>query len=1040
MSVAAPRRKRAIAGLELLGGVLRFGAAAVRRIPRARHHAGDVLHEIATLVTGTTLVVLAGCVMVGQSCGLESAYVARATSTPTLAPSATFGCAVVYVVPFFFGFILAAKVGCGFVAELGAMRVNDEVDALEVMGIDSITYLVSTRLLASTLVMPIIYTLAIGPPTSAASCSRACASTTPRPGPTRPSATRSTARPTSSFARPGPDHLYRRDHRGAVLRLPGARRSGRGRNGHGAIDGGQPDRDHLGEPRVHRPVPAQATAADRVRRVGAALVVVVVIVAFVLTRHDSSYTVTAVFDQAQGLVKGGRVLAAGRPVGSVERITLGKSDGLPHVVLRIDGDYRLHRGATADLRLASNSGELNRVVALTAGSGPPLASGATLPRSRTDQPVEIDEVLGTLDPRTRADVRAVFASMDGATRGLDGAFARSLRHSGDALHETASLLGALDSDGHSLRTLVAKGRSAADAFAAQRAALGTTVSGLSAVLQTTAHRQREIDSSIRQLPATLATLRATLDDTRATVPDLRRLVVAGAPAARMLRHVAPQLSRTLVIATPTLQELATTVRRAPPQLDALVPLLRVARPVVKQLTPVLRGACPCSTCCASTPPSWGASSATGPESARPTTPQGTPCGWAPPPPRHRTPRSARTPARPGTCRAPTSARPAPSPARPGEASRTRSCPRSRLDDARQGRPRRIPVPRDHGRRPVRVVPARSAVGRRDLLRGVPGRRQLVPGHDVVEGGTRVGIVDKVKLTDRGTVLVTATLDRGVPRPRQDAAASVRVADLLGNVYLSLSPGHASAPLTRAIALSRTFVATQLQDLLNSFAEPTRSALQAILVELGTTLDARGDDLNGAVLRLAPLLDEITRVSNQVGSQNAQLGRLVSSGAALAAQIAPRSRDLERLINGLDWTTSITSARAASLDRGIARLPRTLRQTRRTLARVQQVAVAATPLAGDLAATAPQLTSAVVQLRPFTRTAAPALARLGLLTRNLTATLSRGGRSLARLRRSFAALAGTRAPGPRSGRRAGPAGALRHQGRARRTRRTRGRAL
>ena len=287
--------------------------------------------------------------------------------------------------------------------------------------------------------------------------------------------------------------------------------------------------------------------------------------------------------------------------------------------------------------------------------------------------------------------------------------------------------------------------------------------------------------------------------------------------------------------------------------------------------------------------------------------------------------------------------------------------------------------------------------------------QLVPGHDVVEGGTRVGVVDKVKLTDRGTVLVTATLDRGVPRPRQDAAASVRVADLLGNVYLSLSPGHASAPLTRAIAPSRTFVATQLQDLLNSFAEPTRSALQAILVELGTALDARGDDLNGAVLRLAPLLDEITRVSNQVGSQNAQLGRLVSSGAALAAQIAPRSRDLERLINGLDWTTSITSARAASLDRGIARLPRTLRQTRRTLARVQQVAVAATPLAGDLAATAPQLTSAVVQLRPFTRTAAPALARLGLLTRNLTATLSRGGRSLARLRRSFAALAGVAPP-------------------------------
>ena len=255
------------------------------------------------------------------------------------------------------------------------------------------------------------------------------------------------------------------------------------------------------------------------------------------------------------------MLAAGKPLGSVERITLGKSDGLPHVVLRIDGDYRLHRGATADLRLASNSGELNRVVALTAGSGPPLASGATLPRSRTDQPVEIDEVLGTLVAHPRGRPRRLPRAWTGRRRGLVGRSPAACATVVTPSHETASLLGALDSDGHSLRTLVAKGRSAADAFAAQRAALGTTVSGLSAVLQTTAHRQREIDSSIRQLPATLATLRATLDDTRATVPDLRRLVVAGAPAARMLRHVAPQLSRTLVTATPTLQELATTVRR-----------------------------------------------------------------------------------------------------------------------------------------------------------------------------------------------------------------------------------------------------------------------------------------------------------------------------------------------------------------------------------------------------------------------------------------------------------------------------------------------
>ena len=50
---------------------------------------------------------------------------------------------MLYIVPFLFGFILAAKVGCGFVAEIGAMRVTEEVDALDVMGIDSMVFIVA---------------------------------------------------------------------------------------------------------------------------------------------------------------------------------------------------------------------------------------------------------------------------------------------------------------------------------------------------------------------------------------------------------------------------------------------------------------------------------------------------------------------------------------------------------------------------------------------------------------------------------------------------------------------------------------------------------------------------------------------------------------------------------------------------------------------------------------------------------------------------------------------------------------------------------
>jgi phospholipid/cholesterol/gamma-HCH transport system permease protein len=58
--------------------------------------------------------------------------------------------------------MMAAKVGTGIVAELGSMRISDEIDALEVMGIDSMTFLCATRLLAAWLVLPFVYIASIG--------------------------------------------------------------------------------------------------------------------------------------------------------------------------------------------------------------------------------------------------------------------------------------------------------------------------------------------------------------------------------------------------------------------------------------------------------------------------------------------------------------------------------------------------------------------------------------------------------------------------------------------------------------------------------------------------------------------------------------------------------------------------------------------------------------------------------------------------------------------------------------------------------------
>ncbi|HEX6388649.1 MAG TPA: ABC transporter permease [Solirubrobacteraceae bacterium] len=154
-------RRVALPMFELAGELVTFGWRALRAMPRARNYAGEVLRQVALLASGSTMVIVFACFLVGQSCGLEAAYLARAISTPSLAAGATFGCAVLYIVPFLFGFVLAAKVGCGFVAEIGAMRVSEEIDALETLGISSLVYVVSARMLAGALLLPFVYLLAI---------------------------------------------------------------------------------------------------------------------------------------------------------------------------------------------------------------------------------------------------------------------------------------------------------------------------------------------------------------------------------------------------------------------------------------------------------------------------------------------------------------------------------------------------------------------------------------------------------------------------------------------------------------------------------------------------------------------------------------------------------------------------------------------------------------------------------------------------------------------------------------------------------------
>ena len=123
---------------------------------------GEALRQAGLLIVSSTLVIWGLVFIIGLQCGIEGAYLNRSFGVPAYAGVFSAWCDLRELVPYAFGYMMAAKVGTGIVAELGSMRISDEIDALEVMGIDSMVFLCATRLLAAWLVLPFMYIAGVG--------------------------------------------------------------------------------------------------------------------------------------------------------------------------------------------------------------------------------------------------------------------------------------------------------------------------------------------------------------------------------------------------------------------------------------------------------------------------------------------------------------------------------------------------------------------------------------------------------------------------------------------------------------------------------------------------------------------------------------------------------------------------------------------------------------------------------------------------------------------------------------------------------------
>jgi phospholipid/cholesterol/gamma-HCH transport system permease protein len=157
--------------LEIMGDQLLFYAKALAWTPHVvRSYRKEVAKTLAEVVFGVgALSVIAGTVGViaflaffaGTEVGLQGyaslSQIGVAKFTAFI--SAYFNTRE--VAPLVSSIALAATVGCGYTARLGAMRISEEIDALEVMGVPSLPFLVTTRIIAGFVAVIPLYVLGL---------------------------------------------------------------------------------------------------------------------------------------------------------------------------------------------------------------------------------------------------------------------------------------------------------------------------------------------------------------------------------------------------------------------------------------------------------------------------------------------------------------------------------------------------------------------------------------------------------------------------------------------------------------------------------------------------------------------------------------------------------------------------------------------------------------------------------------------------------------------------------------------------------------
>jgi phospholipid/cholesterol/gamma-HCH transport system substrate-binding protein len=258
--------------------------------------------------------------------------------------------------------------------------------------------------------------------------------------------------------------------------------------------------------------------------------------------------------------------------------------------------------------------------------------------------------------------------------------------------------------------------------------------------------------------------------------------------------------------------------------------------------------------------------------------------------------------------------------------------------------------------------------------------QIVKGNPVQSGGTAIGTVKDISITQDGQAEIKFSIEDKFAPLREGTRAAIKQFSQSGiaNRYIDLSfPPNGGKDIEDGghIGIDKTRTAVDLDELFNTLDPKTRKALQEFVKGNARQFQDAGPQANEAFKYLNPALATSSRLFNELTRDKPTLERFLVDSSRLVTALAERRDDLSGLIANLNGTTRALGNQKAALADSIERLPPFMRRANTTFVNLRAALDDVDPLVEAAKPVAVRLNPFLDEARAFASDAKPTVADL-----------------------------------------------------------------